>query len=143
MGTYPQPRCWGRWQSCYSCVVGITSTSRPISGHYFPLIIVAIAAFANFIPEIVELIGNRPKYAGSYKVMTQSQVFIPQRGFFRLIHSASLSSSAGTLITTVLMGFLKTFSIRPEMTPTVKLFFSTRRNQISCSRVYSKEKEQE
>ena len=31
----------------------------------------AIAAFANFIPEIVELIGNRPKYAGSYKVILQ------------------------------------------------------------------------
>ena len=30
---------------------------------------VAIAAFANFVPEIVELVGNRPKYAGTYKVM--------------------------------------------------------------------------
>jgi potassium large conductance calcium-activated channel subfamily M alpha protein 1 len=27
-----------------------------------------IAAFANFLPEIGELLGNRPKYAGTYKV---------------------------------------------------------------------------
>ena len=32
---------------------------------------VAIASFANFVPEIVELLGNRPKYAGSYKVSTE------------------------------------------------------------------------
>ena len=32
----------------------------------------AIAAFANFIPEIVELIGNRPKYAGGYKVIANN-----------------------------------------------------------------------
>ena len=32
----------------------------------------AIAAFANFIPEIVELIGNRPKYAGAYKVIANN-----------------------------------------------------------------------
>ena len=32
----------------------------------------AIAAFANFLPEIMELLGNRPKYAGSYKVTNQS-----------------------------------------------------------------------
>ena len=31
---------------------------------------VAIAAFANFVPEIVELVGNRPKYAGTYKVIS-------------------------------------------------------------------------
>ena len=29
---------------------------------------VAIASFANFVPEIVELLGNRPKYAGTYEV---------------------------------------------------------------------------
>ena len=29
---------------------------------------VAIASFANFVPEIVELLGNRPKYAGNYEV---------------------------------------------------------------------------
>ena len=38
---------------------------------------VAIASFANFVPEIVELLGNRPKYAGSYEVrfvMTRSSI---------------------------------------------------------------------
>ena len=34
----------------------------------FIYISVAIASFANFVPEIVELLGNRPKYAGSYEV---------------------------------------------------------------------------
>ena len=29
---------------------------------------VAIASFANFLPEIAELLGNQPKYAGSFKV---------------------------------------------------------------------------
>jgi hypothetical protein len=28
----------------------------------------AIASFASNIPEIVELVGNQPKYSGSYKV---------------------------------------------------------------------------
>ena len=31
-------------------------------------LLVAIASFANFVPEIVELLGNRPKYAGTYEV---------------------------------------------------------------------------
>lgn len=31
--------------------------------------LVAIASFANFVPEIVELLGNRPKYAGNYEVI--------------------------------------------------------------------------
>ena len=79
METYHPAQSWGRLLSCYSCVVGITTLT--ISDHYVGLIIVAIAAFANFIPEIVELIGNRPKYAGSYKVMTQIQVFIFQTRF--------------------------------------------------------------
>ncbi len=30
----------------------------------------AIASFASNIPEIVELVGNQPKYSGSYKVRT-------------------------------------------------------------------------
>ena len=34
----------------------------------FRFLSVAIASFANFVPEIVELLGNRPKYAGSYEV---------------------------------------------------------------------------
>ena len=81
MGTYHQVQSWGRLLLCYSCVVGITTLT--ISEHYVGLIIVAIAAFANFIPEIVELIGNRPKYAGSYKVKAQSQVFISKTKLFR------------------------------------------------------------
>ena len=79
MGTYHQVQSWGRLLLCYSCVVGITTLT--ISEHYVGLIVVAIAAFANFIPEIVELIGNRPKYAGSYKVRIQSQVFIFRQDF--------------------------------------------------------------
>ena len=59
---------------------GYISTSS-VLGKVVGLIIVAIAAFANFIPEIVELIGNRPKYAGSYKVRIQSQVFIFRQDF--------------------------------------------------------------
>ena len=79
METYHQAQSWGRLLSCYSCVVGITTLT--ISGHYVGIIIVAIAAFANFIPEIVELIGNRPKYAGLYKVTTQTQDLIFQTKF--------------------------------------------------------------
>jgi len=37
---------------------------------------IAIASFANFVPEIVELLGNRPKYAGSYKVNSQRQFIV-------------------------------------------------------------------
>ena len=37
-------------------------------------ILVAIASFANFVPEIVELLGNRPKYAGSYEVNIQIKI---------------------------------------------------------------------
>ena len=32
-------------------------------------LLVAIASFANYLPEIAELLGNRPKYGGSYKVI--------------------------------------------------------------------------
>jgi len=37
---------------------------------------IAIASFANFVPEIVELLGNRPKYAGNYEVNPQRQFII-------------------------------------------------------------------
>ena len=31
--------------------------------------LVAVGSFANFIPEIAELLGNQPKYAGNYVVI--------------------------------------------------------------------------
>ena len=37
--------------------------------HISPLLLVAIASFANYLPEIAELLGNRPKYAGNYTVI--------------------------------------------------------------------------
>jgi len=39
-------------------------------------LLVAIASFANYLPEIAELLGNRPKYGGSYKAAGQRQFVV-------------------------------------------------------------------
>ena len=39
-------------------------------------LLVAIASFANYLPEIAELLGNRPKYGGSYKVIKMRKIMI-------------------------------------------------------------------
>ena len=39
-------------------------------------LLVAIASFANYLPEIAELLGNRPKYGGSYKVIKMRRIMM-------------------------------------------------------------------
>ena len=53
-----------KWNGSFSIPIGISFSSG------------AIAAFANFLPEIMELLGNRPKYAGAYKVPTLTSKFV-------------------------------------------------------------------
>ena len=48
----------------------ITSSTK--SNKVILYLLVAIASFANYLPEIAELLGNRPKYGGSYKVTNLS-----------------------------------------------------------------------